>query len=98
MLTTWTSRSISELGRLIPRDIDQKTAEILNPLNAKPTRFYAFPKTYKRKGNSDNVPIRPVIAGCGSATERLSQFVDFVFETICSQIRFVCQGQQTSDA
>ena len=67
-------------------DIDDKAADYFVPEKAKPSRFYTFSKTHKRKGDSVNVPIRPVISGCGSATERLSHFVDFYLKQYVSEL------------
>lgn len=62
---------------LLVGDIEEVTAEYLIPNEAKPSRFYTLPKTHKVKPGSDVLPVRPVISGCGSATERLSEFVDY---------------------
>ena len=62
---------------LLVGDIKEETAEYLIPSEAKPSRFYTLPKTHKVKPGSDVLPVRPVISGCGSATERLSEFVDY---------------------
>ena len=58
-------------------DIDIKTAEFLIPENPKPSRFYTLPKTHKKLNPTGKIPIRPVIAGSGSAIENLSAFVDY---------------------
>ena len=44
-------------------------------INTKPARFYLLPKVH-RKG----VPGRPVVSACGSATEGLSEIVDFFLQ------------------
>ena len=67
-------------------DIDDKAADYLVPEKAKLSRFYTLPKTHKGKGDSVNVPIRPVISGCGPVTERLSHFVDFYLKPHVSEL------------
>ena len=62
---------------LLERDIKEETAEYLIPSDAKPSRFYTLPKTHKVKPGSDVLPVKPVISGCVSVTERLSEFVDY---------------------
>ena len=54
------------------RFISGKTLEYLL-INSKPRvgRFYLLPKIHKR-----GCPGRPVISGCGTCTERISEFVD----------------------
>ena len=42
-------------------------------------RFYLLPKIHKRM---ENVPGRPVVSNCGTATERLSEFVNFHLQPI----------------
>ena len=43
--------------------------------DTKPARFYLLPKVHKR-----GVPGRPVISACGSATEGLSEIVDYFLQ------------------
>ena len=43
--------------------------------NTKPVRFYLFPKVHKK-----GVPGRPVVSACGSATEGMSEIVDFFLQ------------------
>ena len=40
-----------------------------------PARFYLFPKVHKK-----GVPGRPVVSACGSATEGMSEIVDFLLQ------------------
>ena len=52
--------------------IDDKTREyLLVSENARPGRFSLLPKLHK-----PGCPGRPVISGCNTPTERISQFVD----------------------
>ena len=43
--------------------------------NTKPARFYLLPKVHKK-----GVPDRPVVSACGSATEGMSEIVDFFLQ------------------
>ena len=43
--------------------------------NSKPARFYLLPKVHKK-----GVPGRPVVSACGSATEGMSEIVDFFLQ------------------
>ena len=43
--------------------------------NTKPARFYLLPKIHKK-----GVPGRPVVSACGSATEGMSEIVDFFLQ------------------
>ena len=43
--------------------------------NTKPARFYLPPKVHKK-----GVPGRPVVSACGSATEGMSEIVDFFLQ------------------
>ena len=43
--------------------------------NTKPARFYLLPKVHKK-----GVPGRPVVSACGSATEGMSEIVDFFLQ------------------
>ena len=54
--------------------IDDDMQSVLNPTHAKPGRFYILPKIHK---SYDHFPVgRPIISGCGTATEKISLFVD----------------------
>lgn len=44
-------------------------------VNTRPARFYLLPKVHKK-----GVPGRPVISACGSATEGLSEIVDYFLQ------------------
>ena len=46
-------------------------------------RFYLLPKIHKRL---ENVPGRPVISNCGTATERVSEFLDCLIQPLVEQI------------
>ena len=54
--------------------ISSKNLEYLVVPRPRLGRFYLLPKIHKRL---ENVPGRPVISNCGTATERLSEFLDF---------------------
>ncbi|KAJ8040008.1 hypothetical protein HOLleu_14189 [Holothuria leucospilota] len=58
-------------------DIDEKTADYLVPSDVKTSRYYTLPKTHKDTDVNGHLKTRPVISGCGSPIERLSEFVDF---------------------
>ncbi|KAL9958229.1 hypothetical protein ACROYT_G035215, partial [Oculina patagonica] len=52
--------------------IEEKTKDyLLVTEDAKPGRFYLLPKLHKQ-----GCPGRPVISGCGTPTEKISEFVD----------------------
>ena len=52
--------------------IDNDAVDYLSPTgDVKAGRFYLLPKLHKK-----GCPGRPVISGCGTPTERISQFVD----------------------
>ena len=65
-------------------------------------RFYLLPKIHKRM---ENVPGRPVVSNCGTATERLSEFVDFHLQPIIKILPhvikdisdFLCKLEQLGD-
>jgi hypothetical protein len=46
-------------------------------------RFYLLPKIHKRL---ENVPGRPVVSNCGTATERVSEFWDCLIQPLVEQI------------
>ena len=54
--------------------IDNKNRKYLVVLKSRLGRFYLLPKIHKRL---DNVPGQPVISNCGTAMERISEFLDF---------------------
>ena len=56
------------------KQIDQKVFDYLLVKKPQLGRFYLLPKIHKR---SFNVPGRPVISNNGTATEKISQFLDF---------------------
>ncbi|KAJ8046843.1 hypothetical protein HOLleu_05653 [Holothuria leucospilota] len=58
-------------------DIDEKTADYLVPSDVKTSRYYTLPKTHKDTVVNGHLKTRPVISGCGSPIERLSELVDF---------------------
>ena len=53
--------------------ISGKNVEYLVVSKPRLGRFYLLPKIHKRL---ENVPGRPVISNCGTATERISEFLD----------------------
>ena len=59
--------------------INEKNGRYL--LNPRPRlgRFYLLPKIHKRL---EKVPGRPVISNCGTATERISEFLDFYIQPL----------------
>lgn len=53
-------------------DIDEGTRDyLLAPKDARPAGYYSPPKLHKQ-----SVPGRPVISGCSTPTEKISEFVD----------------------
>ena len=61
--------------------IDEKTLDyLLVNSNPRAGRFYLLPKIHKK-----GCPGRPVISGCGTSTERISEFVD-------SNIKYLVPG------
>lgn len=59
--------------------ITEENRKYLRGKNNKLGRFYLLPKIHKRLVN---VPGRPVISNCGTATEGVSEFVDFHLQPI----------------
>ena len=55
-------------------------------------KFYLLPKIHKRL---QNVPGRPVISNCGTATERISEFLDFHIQPLVCNVPSVIKD--TSD-
>jgi peptide-methionine (R)-S-oxide reductase len=53
--------------------IPQKTANLLTVESPTPARFYMLPKVHK---NMNQPPGRPIMAGNGTPTERISEYVD----------------------
>lgn len=47
------------------------------PQNSKPGRFYLLPKIHK-----DNNPGRPIVSSNGTATEKISSFIDYLIKDI----------------
>ena len=46
-------------------------------------KFYLLPKIHKRL---ENAPGRPVISNCGTATEKISEFLDFHVQPLVGQV------------
>ena len=62
--------------------IDDKTLDyLLVNSNPRAGRFYLLPKIHKR-----GCPGRPVISGCGTFTERISEFVDYHIKPLVPRI------------
>ena len=55
--------------------IDKELKSALRPRNAKPGRFYTLPKIHKEYDSTP--PGRPIISGNGTATEKISLFLDY---------------------
>ena len=55
-------------------------------------KFYLLPKIHK---GLENVPGRPVISNCGTATERVSEFLDFHIQPLVSNVPSIIKD--TSD-
>ena len=54
--------------------IDDDLQSALTPNHPRPGRFYILPKIHKKYDNFP--PGRPIISGCGTATEKISLYVD----------------------
>ena len=61
------------------KEIEQKIMNYLTVKKPQLGRFYLLPKIHKR---TMNVPGRPVISNSGTATERISSFLDFHLKNI----------------
>lgn len=73
-----------KLNNLVDKKIISEENRIyLKGENIRLGRFYLLPKIHKRLVN---VPGRPVISNCGTATEGISEFVDFHLRPIVQQI------------
>ena len=83
-LTQHISKLVSERIRKLFSDghIDDKTLDyLLVNSNPRVGRFYLLPKIHKR-----GCPGRPVISGCGTWTERISEFVDYHIKPLVPRI------------
>ena len=62
--------------------IDHKTLDyLLINSNPKAGRFYLLPKLHKK-----GCPGRPVVSGCSTSTEKISEFVDFHIKSLVPSI------------
>ena len=75
---------VAELDKLVERGyINLQNKKYLTVCKPKLGRFYFLPKIHKRL---ENVPGRPVISNCGTATKRISEFLDFHIQPFVSQL------------
>ena len=87
-----TAQIISFLTNLLTKQkITIKIYEFLEPKSLPRTpKFYLLPKIHKPKID-DITPGRPIVSGCGSPTEKLSQYLDYylkpIVQTILSYIK-----------
>ena len=70
------------------KEIDQKIMNYLTVKKPQLGRFYLLPKIHKR---TINVPGRPVISNNGTATERISSFLDFHLKNIIPAIPHILE-------
>ena len=70
------------------KEIDQKIMNYLTVKKPQLGRFYLLPKIHKR---TINVPGRPVISNNGTATERISSFLDFHLKNIIPTIPHILE-------
>ena len=70
------------------KEIDQKLYYYLLVKNPQLGRFYLLPKIHKRM---TNVPGRPVISNNGTATERISAYLDYHLKTIVPTVPHILQ-------
>ena len=70
------------------KEIDKKILEYLLVKNPQLGRFYLLPKIHKR---TMNVPGRPVISNNGTATERISEYLDFHLKQIVPEIPHILE-------
>ena len=73
------------------KEIDQKIMNYLTVKKPQLGRFYLLPKIHKR---TINVPGRPVISNNGTATERISSFLDFNLKNIIPTIPHISEDTQ----
>ena len=73
------------------KEIDKKIMNYLTVKKAQLGRFYLLPKIHKW---TMNVPGRPVISNNGTATERISSFLDFHLKNIIPTIPHVLEDTQ----
>ncbi len=67
-------QEMSEDGHL-----KKDAAKYLTPENPRTARFYHQPKIHK---SSVPVPGRPIVSSCGTPTERISEYVDFLLQPL----------------
>ena len=77
------SNVVSEI-QVCEQALSDKEAEYLQVRGSKLGRFYLLPKMHK--GFSDVVG-RPVISDCGTATEHISEYLDFHLNPLVSKIK-----------
>ena len=82
-LETEVSSVVSEI-QVCEQALSDKEAEYLQVRDSKLVRFYLLPKIHK--GLSDVVG-RPVISNCGTATEHISEFLDFHLNPLGSKTK-----------
>ena len=71
---------------LMKQKISTQVYDFLEPSSSpRIPRFYLLPKIHKPKIN-DITPGRPIVSGCGSATEKLSQYLDYFLKPIVQTI------------
>jgi hypothetical protein len=64
--------------------LSEKEANYLINQECKTPRFYGLPKIHKL---FDSIPtFRPIVSGCGSCCERISNFVDFILQPLTRKI------------
>ena len=92
-----TLQKVNSEIKSVPRDmfklkeIDKKIMNYLTVKKAQLGRFYLLPKIHKW---TINVPGRPVISNNGTATERISSFLDFHLKNIIPAIPHVLEDTQ----
>ena len=63
-------------------NIDKKTRDyLMAPKNSRPGRFYLLPKIHK-----PGCPGRPVVSGCSTPTEKISEFVDHTLRPLVPEM------------
>jgi hypothetical protein len=65
---------------------NRKYLVVSKPRLGKFSKITILPKIHKRL---ENVPGRPVISNCGTATERISEFLDFHIQPLVCNVPYV---------
>ena len=73
------------MRRTLTNKIPQDHLKRLLPQHARTAEFYELPKTHK-PGN----PLRPIVAACGDPLDKLSWFLQLIWDNFCNLCQLTC--------